>query len=201
MESESQGRRKGLRIAFIVGAAVLGTAAIGFGGLAAWSVTTQNNGSSFAAGTVHHTNNASLNGVGPLVLCDDTSSPASCGIIFNKTNARPGDTIAGTVKITNTGSLSSTFTVNLAGAPVASPLASAICSDLTLKIADGSTTYYNGSLTGLTATSLNQSAGSATWATTDNNTLTFTATLSATPAASSMGGACTTAILFTQTNT
>ncbi len=197
-------RRRTIRVALLVLGTALASAAIGFGGLAAWSVTTQNNGSSFAAGSVHHTNSASLNGVGPLVTCSDTTSPASCGIIFSKANAKPGDTISGTVKIINTGNLQSTFTVALASAPVASPGGNTICTDLTLKIVDneaGPVTVYNAALSALPTTSIRQSAGSINWATSDTGTYTFTLTFAGSPALTSMGGTCTAAVLFTQTNT
>ena len=43
--------RRSLRVALVLGAAVAGTALVGWGGLAAWSAYTENAGNSVAAGT------------------------------------------------------------------------------------------------------------------------------------------------------
>src|ERR1035437_5684430 len=62
--------RRSLRVAMVLGAAVAGTALVGFGGLAAWNAYTENAGNSVAAGTLAHSNyigpsRASCRGVAP----------------------------------------------------------------------------------------------------------------------------------------
>ncbi len=212
-EQPEQKRRRGLRVLLLVGVTGLATAAIGFGGLAAWSVTTQNNGSQFSSGTVHHTNKATSNisvvgatNPGSVVAtCDDTTSPGSCGLVFNVTAAKPGAVATGSIQITNTGTLQSTFTLGLASAPVSSPGGNTICNDMTLQIKDNeaapATVYATAALAGLPSTAIKPSTGTAFFNTSDTGTYTFTLTLSAGALNTSMGGTCTAAFVFTQTNT
>jgi spore coat-associated protein N len=172
---------------------------IGFGGLAAWTVTTQNNGSTFATGTVHHTNLAKVGGAGAGVSCNDTTSPASCGVIFTLAAAKPGSSTTGTVQLTNTGTLPSTFTLTLASAT-----GGTLCNSLNALIVDNEATpatVYNASLSAMGAQSLKASTASATWNTSDTGTYTFTISLPAGSANSDMGQTCTAAYLWTQTNT
>ncbi len=178
----------------------MASAAIGFGGLAAWTVTTQNNGSSFSAGTVHHTNKATsnitvTNATGPasvIATCSDVTSPGSCGLVINVFNARPGASATGSIQITNTGTLASAFTFNLVGAPVG-----ALCNDLTLQVVDNEAAPQAVAIGG----SIRTSGGSLTFNPADTGTYTFTVTLSAAAPVSDMGASCTAPFIFTQTNT
>lgn len=177
---------------------------IGFGGLAAWTVTTQNNGSTFATGSVHHSNQATISG-GSAVNCTDLTSPASCGAIFTLANAKPGSSTSGTVKIVNTGTLTSTFALGLVSAVGSGPALTPICSDLTVSIVDNEgtpATVYSGSLSAFTSAGIKQTGGSLNWAAADTGTYTFTVTL---PVGISnlldQGATCTAAFNWTQTNT
>src|SRR5690348_17075953 len=101
-------------------ATFLATSALTGGGLAAWNATTQNNGDTVSTGSVHHNNVATVSG-GSAVTCNDTNSPGTCGAIFTLSNLKPGQTATGgTVQITNTGSLASTFALSQPSAPVTS---------------------------------------------------------------------------------
>src|SRR5215469_8638713 len=95
-QTEEKRRRSGPRLFLILGLSVMATAAVSFGGLALWTVTTQNNGNSFATGSIHHQNDAHLNGALAPVTCTDQSTPAAtaCGAIFQIANAGPGSSIS-----------------------------------------------------------------------------------------------------------
>ncbi len=206
-QPEEQKKRRGLRLFFILGATILGTGAIGFGGLALWTVTTQNNGNQFATGSVHHSNTARLNGAGAPIACTDVTSPGPCGVIYTIANAGPGDSITGNVTLVNTGTRNSTFTLGPgtgANAQTASPAGSNLCNDLNLTIVDNNpipVTVYNGSLSAFSTTAnLGQAAGSNTWAPGDQNRFTFTVTLPiGTSNVTDMSAACTGGFLWSQT--
>jgi hypothetical protein len=53
---ENRKSKRSVRLALVLGAAVAGTALVGWGGLAAWQAYTQNAGNAFAVGTLTHTN-------------------------------------------------------------------------------------------------------------------------------------------------
>jgi hypothetical protein len=173
--------RRPLRGVLVMLLVLGGTALIGWGGLAAWQAVTANNGSSFATGAVHMQNVATIeypSGQAP-VTCTDQNSPGSCGAIFTVTGAAPGFSApVGTVQITNTGTLPSTFALSLASA-VTSGGGSTLCGDLSLIIVNSAgATVYSGVLTSLTSTAnLVSSTGSATWNQNDTNTFTFTLAL------------------------
>lgn len=195
-----QNKRRDMRplsLVALIGGTIAAACLIGFGGLAAWTVTTQNNASSFASGTVHHTNLAKVGGAGLGTSCTDLTSPASCGVIFTLAAAKPGSSTVGTVQLTNTGSLASTFTLTLASAT------GNLCPSLNATITDSeapAATVYSNTLSTMPAQSLKQSAGSTAWATSDSGTYTFTVTLPLTSASSDMGQTCTAAYTWTQTN-
>ncbi|MBJ7608059.1 MAG: hypothetical protein JF887_01325 [Candidatus Dormibacteraeota bacterium] len=189
---------KTLPLALLIGGTVATAGLIGYGGLAAWTVTTQNNGSTFATGTVHHTNLAKVGGAGAGVSCTDLTSPGSCGIIFTLAAGKPGSSTTGTVQITHTGSLASTFQLTLASAT-----GGTLCTSLNASIVDNEGTpasVYSGSLSAMTAQNLKQSAGSATWNTSDTGTYSFTVSLPNNSANADMGQTCTAAYTWTQTN-
>ena len=65
---ETRKSKRSLRLALVMGAAVAGTALVGWGGLAAWQAYTQNAGNAFAVGTLTHTNTARR-----AVICGSTN--------------------------------------------------------------------------------------------------------------------------------
>lgn len=191
-------RRRRLRLVIVIGGSLAAMAVIGFGGLAAWTVTTQNGGSTFATGTVHHTNLAKVGGLGSGVSCTDLTSPGACGVIFTLSGAKPGSSTTGTVQLTSTGSLTSTFQLTLASAT-----GGTMCTSLNAQIVDNEAapaTVYNAALSTMTAQNLKQSAGSLTWNTNDTGTYTFTISLPNTSANTDMGQTCTVVYTWTQTN-
>lgn len=72
------------------------TAALIYGGLAAFTASTSNTGNSFASGTLSFTDN-------------DSGSA-----LFNISNLKPGDTMTRSIQVNNTGSLDANVTVSLA---------------------------------------------------------------------------------------
>jgi hypothetical protein len=217
--------RRSLRVAMVLGAAVAGTALVGFGGLAAWNAYTENAGNSVAAGTLAHANNG-LSCVSSLGSVPVSSGTGWCSAVISLLNTGGANTgadpangklpISGTVKIDNTGTLASTFSLSMAaGSPT--PGASTICQDLTLTVTSlPSTTAVYGPLplsTAITGTALNNDAptpvpswtgggiaGTGTGAT--GNTFTFTVAALATNFAADYadaGANCTFNLLFTQT--
>ncbi len=190
-----------LRTAFCVFATLAATAAIGFGGLASWAVSTQNNGSNFASGTAHHRNVATVGGSGSPITCTDQAG--ACGAIFIVAGIKPAGTATGTVQITNTGSLPSSFALTLTSATV-SGAGVTLCTSLTLTIVDAQapvTTVYSGALSTMPAQALNRSTGGTTWAAGDSNTFTFTLTLPAASPSTDQASTCTAVYTWTQTNT
>jgi len=182
---------------------VLGsTALIGWGGLAAWQAVTATNGSSFGTGGVHIQNVATItypNSAAP-VTCTDQTSPGSCGAIFSVAGAAPGFSApVGTVEITNTGTLPTTFTLSL-GSAVTTGQGTTLCGDLTLSIVDANgVTVYSGALTGLTTTAnLDSSLSSPTWNQSDSNTFTFSLALPGSQS-SDQDSTCTADFTWTQT--
>ena len=158
------------RLALTAGLAVAGLGVIGYGGLAAWSASTTNGGNTITAGTLHMSNTASA------TTCTDTAGV--CGLVFNVGAIKPGQTVSGTVVITNTGTASGTYT-----AAVAASGGTGLCAKLNFSATDESASALalpasmaNGGIT-LPAGDVNMAAGQA-------HTYTFNATL---PAASGNG--------------
>jgi hypothetical protein len=199
---EERKNRRSVRLALVLGAAVAGTALVGWGGLAAWQAYTQNSGNAFAVGSLTHTNVA--NGG---VTCTSQQSVASaatnaCQVIVSGsalTPAWPGST--GTVTIENTGQLTSTFALS---SPPSDLPTGALCADLGLSISDSNGTYWStgaiSTATGIPSTALNTSAGSSSWAQGASNTFTFSVTpVSGFSSNNSVpGSTCTFDVLFTQ---
>jgi hypothetical protein len=122
--------RRSLRVALVLGAAVAGTALVGFGGLAAWSAYTENAGNSVAAGTLSHANGlACVSNLGTI----PTSGVGWCAATITVANVDPATwtNTVGTIVIANTGNLKSTFSLNLPAAASGS-----LCADVTLKVTD-----------------------------------------------------------------
>ncbi len=204
---EKRTNKRSLRVALVLGAALAGTALVGWGGLAAWQAYSDNAGNSVSAGTLSHTNN----GCSSSTTLTAATGTAKCAAVITVSNADYNWTgQSGTVTIVNSGSLTSTFSMQLANGPTASPSASGICSDLQLSVAGSKGYYYYGSATtpaplGSVGTVAVDSAGNggtttATWATNATNTFTFDVTpTSAWSTDSTIAGAsCTFDILWTQ---
>jgi hypothetical protein len=208
--------RRTLRVAMVMGAAVAGTALVGFGGLAAWNAYTENAGNSVAAGTLSHANGLSCTS---LLGSIPTSGTGWCAATISVSGVDPAtwtNTI-GTIVIANTGNLKSTFTLNLPAAA-----SGGLCADLTLKVTDlNSTGPDTGTViatTALTTAGLTTPvnlysnaatpslswtgggvAGTGTGATADTYTVTVTAGAGFAGDYADQGTSCTFGLLFSQT--
>jgi hypothetical protein len=210
--------RRTLRVAMVLGAAVAGTALVGFGGLAAWNAYTENAGNSVAAGTLAHANGLScVSSLGTI----PTSGTGFCAATVTVSNVDPATwtSTVGTIKIVNTGSLTSTFTLSM-GTALQAPTGS-LCADVTLGVTDLNTTAPDASgvvwsptaLTGtFTAKSLYNNfttpnvnwtgggtAGTATGATGDTYTVTMAPGAGFGGDYADQGTTCTFGLLFSQT--
>ena len=208
---ERRGRRprrtRFIRVALVLAATVAGTGLVGFGGLAAWQGYTENAGNSVAAGTVTHSNAvgaATCTSVTAATLLNQAGNV--CAAIINVSGvdpASPATLATGGVKITSTGTLNSTFTMQMAAAPAGN-----LCADLVLTVVDASSvTDYAATVltTQMGSISIKDSAGASNWPGTSpgpagSDTYTFTVTKGATfnTDASDAGQSCGFAILFTQ---
>jgi len=211
--------KRSLRVALVLGAAVAGTALVGWGGLAAWSAYTENAGNSVAAGTLTHNNFVSANCASVIGVAPVGAGPGWCSTIMTITGADPVNGVlpaTGVVKIDNTGTLSSTFQMSMPSAPVNS--GGTMCADLTLAVSDpdagapgtpyaataltstmGATTIDNNAPTPSTTWLPNGTAGTGTGTT--GNTFTFTVAAGGNFVNdyADAGQSCTFSILFTQT--
>jgi len=198
---ETRKSKRSLRLALVMGAAVAGTALVGWGGLAAWQAYTHNSGNAFSVGTFSHSNVAN----GGVTCGSTTSSSAAaatpCKVIVSEdieSSSWTGDT--GSVVITNTGSMASTFELS---SPADDAPTGGLCAYLSLQVtgADSPTPYVSQSSIGsIGSTPLMTSAGHSSWAADDSNTFTFTV-LPANGFASTddvLGQTCTFDVLFTQ---
>jgi len=213
---EGRTSKRSLRLALVLGAAVAGTALVGWGGLAAWNAYTENAGNSVAAGTLLHNNYVSSNCASNLGTVPIASGTGWCSAAVTVAGADPANNAlpySATIKIDNTGTLASTFQVDMPAAAVSS--GGTICADLTLAVsALGGGAVYPA--TALTTTmpqeSLKNDAGTpvVTWnggGTNDTgtgasgNTITVTVAAGASFAAdyADAGQSCTFNLLFTQT--
>ena len=125
--------RRSLRIALVMGAMVAGTALVGWGGLAAWSAYTENAGNSAPAGTLSHANGlACVSSLGVV----PTSGTGFCTATITIAGVDPANWIStvNTIKIANTGSLKTTFTLSM-GTVLQAPTGS-LCADVTLGVTD-----------------------------------------------------------------
>jgi hypothetical protein len=207
--------KRSLRVALVLGAAVAGTALVGWGGLAAWNAYTENAGNSVTAGTLSHSNQ-SLSCVSNLGVVP-TSGQGFCAAVISVSGVDPVNfstlVLPANIKIDNTGSLQSTFTLSM-GTALQAPSGS-LCPDLTLAVKDknNNTVWAATALNGtFTATSLYNNAGTPSYTWTGGGTAgtgtgatgdTFTVTVGmggsfATDYAD-QGTSCTFGLLFTQT--
>jgi hypothetical protein len=211
--------KRSLRVALVLGAAVAGTALVGWGGLAAWSAYTENAGNSVAAGTLQHNNYVSSNCASVIGVIPVGAGPGWCSVLISVTGADAVNgklPATGVVKIDNTGTLSSTFQMSMPSAPVNS--GGTICADLTLAVTDpdtgapgtpyaataltstmGATTIDNNAASPSATWSPNGTAGTGTGATGNTFTFTVAALTSFGNNYADAGQSCTFSILFTQT--
>jgi hypothetical protein len=213
---EDRRSKRSLRVALVLAAAVAGTALVGWGGLAAWSAYTENAGNSVAAGTLVHNNYVASNCTSVIGVAPTGAGPGWCSAFMTITGADPANSVlpaTGVVKIDNTGTLNSTFSMSMPAAP-----SGGLCADLTLKVTDPDagapgTPYAATALsTTMGATSIDNNAGtpSPTWspngtagngAGATGNTFTFTVAAGGSFATNyaDQGQSCSFSILFTQT--
>lgn len=138
------------------------------GTFGSFSASASNPGNTVSSGTVHMTDNVT----GHLTLANATLLTG-----HSTTNMAPGDSVSGSVTITNSGSLPASATLTIAN--VTNTVTPA--SDWTLNIVDGNNnTIYNGTLAAASAINLPDGAsGTPTrWAAGDANTYTVTVGLS-----------------------
>jgi hypothetical protein len=212
--------RRSLRVALVLGAAVAGTAMVGFGGLAAWNAYTENAGNSVAAGTLSHAQ--TLTCVSSLGTQPTSSSGVTggwCNPVISFTGVDPVNfstvVVPETITIANTGSLQSIFTMSM-GTGSQAPTNNALCTDLTLTVKDknGATIWNAIQLNGgtFTAANLNNNAttpsltwtgggtaGTGTGATGDTFTLTLGMGGNFGGDPGDAGLSCSFGLLFTQT--
>ena len=213
---EKRQSKRSLRVALVLGTAVAGTALVGWGGLAAWNAYTENAGNSVAAGTLQHNNYVSSNCASVIGVAPVGAGPGWCSAMMTISGADPVNGVlpaTGVVKIDNTGTLQSTFSMSMPSAPSGS-----LCADLTLKVTSlsagvpgtpyaatalsttmGATAVDNDAGAPSTNWSPNGVAGTGTGAT--GNTFTFTVAAGGNfaTAYADAGQSCTFSILFTQT--
>ena len=192
---ENQKSKRSLRVAMVLAASVAGTALVGWGGLASWSAYTENAGNSVTAGTGWCAATISIANVDPVTWTGTT----------------------GTIIIANTGSLKSTFTLDLPAAA-----SGGLCGDVTLKVTDlNSTAPDTGTVintTALTTAGLTTPvslynnfttpsltwtgggvAGTGTGATADTYTVTVAPGGGFATGYADQGTSCTFSLLFSQT--
>jgi hypothetical protein len=212
---ERHASKRSLRVALVLGAAVAGTALVGWGGLAAWNAYTENAGNSVAAGTLVHNNYVASNCTSVIGVAPVGAGAGWCSAFMTISGADPANSVlpaTGVVKIDNTGTLQSTFSMSMPSAPTGS-----LCADLTLRVTDpdtgapgtpyavtalsstmGATSIDNNAGTPSATWSPNGTAGSGTGAT--GNTFTFTVAAGSGFATTyaDAGQSCSFSILFTQ---
>ena len=210
-------RRRSVRIALVLGAVVASTAVIGWGGLAAWSAYTENAGNSAAAGTLAHANGSSC--VSSLGVVP-TSGTGFCLATITIAGVDPANwtSTVNTIKIANTGSLKSTFTLSM-GTVLQAPTGT-LCADVTLGVTDlntvapdTGTVWAPTALTGtFTAANLSSNAagpvlswtgggtaGTGTGATANTFTVTAAPGTNFALHSADAGTSCTFGLLFSQT--
>jgi hypothetical protein len=217
MQQQKQTRRrrnKTVRLGLVLVAVLASSAVVGWGGLAAWQAYTENDGNSVAAGSLQHKNTVSA-------TCTSVTSLPSNGcdsVWVAVTGVSPASTspfATGSVKVSNTGTLNSTFKLATVTAGTTTNVAPAgnLCADLVLTIKDvNNVVIYSGAMNVAIDASLVSGAGASTWtsggatpgggAVPNGNTFTFTVTPSAAFATNSadQGQSCNANFQFQQTN-
>ena len=144
------------RIAAVVavgGAAALTALSVTPGTFGGFTSATSNPNNSVQAGTLTMTNSAA----GAAVVTE--TSPV------NKNNMQPGDSVSGTVTITNSGSLPADLSLSISNAANSFPSGA-----VTLNIAEGASTVYSGTVANTSA----PIALGSTWAASASHTYTVT---------------------------
>jgi hypothetical protein len=214
----SHGARRSLRVAAVLGAVVASTALVGWGGLAAWNAYTENAGNSVAAGTLSHANGASC--VSLLGTIPTSAGTGWCAAAVSIAGVDPANWTgtSGTIKIANTGSLKTTFTLSM-GTGGQAPTGG-LCADVTLKVTDlntvapdtgtvWATTALNGTFTAANLYSNaatpslswtgGGTAGSGTGATANTFTVAVAPGANFAGDSTDAGASCTFGLLFSQT--
>jgi len=193
---EDRKSKRSLRLALVLGAAVAGTALVGWGGLAAWQAYTQNAGNAFSAGSASHTN--LVGGSGHTACTSTNAEDTICDVIVSGSALDyywPGT--SNTVAITDTGTLASTFSLSTSSAPTGG-----LCADLNLTVTGAEsppTTYVDQTGIGsIASVALTNGAKSSTWNQNDSNTFTFAVAPNSGYATSGAGQSCSFSVLFTQ---
>jgi hypothetical protein len=196
---ENRKSKRSLRLALVLGAAVAGTALVGWGGLAAWQAYTQNAGNAFTTGSIGHTNLVAGSGN---TACTSTSAEATiCDVIVSGSGLDYNWTgISNTVTITDTGSLPSNFALSTPTDP-----SGGLCPYLTLAVtgsgSDHSSYVTQSGIGPISTTALMTSADASTWNQGDSNTFNFAVGVTAgysAPDSGAVGQSCTFSVLFTQ---
>jgi len=195
---ETRKSKRSLRLALVLGAAVAGSALVGWGGLAAWQAYTQNAGNAFSAGSVTHTNLVA--GAGHTACTSGNATTTICDVIVTGANLDYSWLgVSNTVTITDTGSLPSTFELST---PTGDAPTGGLCSYLNLEVSDANNTYGDQAGVGtIGATTLDNASNAGSWAQGQANTFNFDVTPTAAfgaPESGAMGQSCSFAVLFTQ---
>ncbi len=222
MEKQALRRRsRRVRLALVLGATVVTTGLVSFGGLAAWQAYTDNPETVTAQSLAHANTSGGVacTSVTSTALLNQTGNV--CNATIDVTNVSPDSPNAlatGTVKVVNTGQLSSTFTLSMLNAPSGN-----LCADLLLTVTDlNSGAPDNGTVYAATTLSTkittpinlynNAAAPSLTWtgggsapggtlATGDTYTITVTKGANFNTDSADQGQSCLFDTLFTEQNT
>jgi hypothetical protein len=148
MDKQSTRRRnRGLRAALVLGATLITTGVVGYGGLAAWQAYTDNP-NSVAAQSLGHYNtvvsSSSCTSVSSTSLLIPTGQSGACAFAIDigaGANAispdSPATLASGKVEIVNTGQLASNFYLSMLNAPAVSPTPGGnLCADMLLTVTD-----------------------------------------------------------------
>ena len=175
--ARSDTTRQQVKLGLTAALTVASVGMVGFGGLAAWSASTTNAANTITAGTLHMSNTASA------TTCTDTAG--ACGLVFNVGAIKPGQTVTGTVAITNSGTATGVY-----ASAVAASGGTGLCAKLIFTAADETAqaltlpvNMANGAIT-LPASDVNMVAGAT-------HTFTFTAKLPAASTNADQGLTCT----------
>ena len=87
---ENRKSKRSLRVALVLGAAVAGTALVGWGGLAAWSAYTENAGNSVAAGTLRTTTTSAPTARPSIGGAPGGAGPGWCSAVHDRQRRGPG---------------------------------------------------------------------------------------------------------------
>ena len=132
-------RHRSVRVALVLAVTLVATAAVGYGGVAAWQAYSDNP-NSVGAGSLGHQNSAAgttcTSVFGTTMLNQGTDQ---CVAVIDVSGASispsapdpPAPMVSGTVQITGTGQLRSTFTLSMLNPP-----AGGLCADLLLGVTD-----------------------------------------------------------------